>query len=315
MTNSRKKLAMNCVIVVSLIVPATANGQGRRVDDVKTPSRIMDSSEGAVEDASYGRPGKGQPFLPQRSSAVVTLLGGGDSDGLGMTGLNVSTTFARPMPWWHTIFTVTPAFDVQFIDSPDAVALPSELYRASLSLSVMKPISDRTQLVAGITPSFVSDFEASSNALRLMAFAAAAWQWKPTTKLTFGVAATGREDIPILPMAGLTWTPNEDWQIDVAAPRPRIARRVQWFDPCGDDWFYVAGELGGGTWAVDRAGRDDELTIRDFRLVAGFERKATDGLSARFEAGYVFSREIEFENDGFQFEPADTFMVRAGLTF
>jgi hypothetical protein len=74
--------------------------------------------------------------------------------------------------------------------------------------------------------------------------------------------------------------------------------------------------LGGGTYAVRRsAGFDDEMTLRDFRLILGIERNSKQGLSGRAEIGYVFGRTIEFERDATEFQPRDTVLLRAGVAF
>lgn len=247
----------------------------------------------------------------------LTWLAGGGEDALGSTALDLSTSFLAPIPGWDRSFlSISPSFGVQSLDAPAGVELPSELYRGSLSFSLMKPLSDETQLMVGLAPSFASDLNSrGSEAFRFMAFGNLSWQRSSTTKWLLGVAVTGREDIPVLPMAGLIWTPTEDWQIELTAPRPRISRRLGWFEGSYENWVYLAGEFGGGTWAVERAGRDDELTLRDFRMLVGWEQRDKHGLNPRIEAGYVFGRRIEYESDDFEFEPTDTLMIRAGLSF
>jgi hypothetical protein len=63
------------------------------------------------------------------------------------------------------------------------------------------------------------------------------------------------------------------------------------------------------------AGFNDEMTLRDFRLTLGIERRSEQGLSGRAEIGYVFSRKIEFERDATEFQPRDTILLRAGIAF
>ena len=295
-----------------LIIAQTVND----IDQEQTTTRpddLFDESEPSTE---FVVTEKWAKLLPQRAAVTSTWLSAGGDEGLGMTGLNLAATFGGPAPWLKSAVSLSPSFDVQFLDAPRGVELPSTLYRGSLNFSVMKPLSEKMQVMLGISPGFSSDLETgSSDAFRMMAFAAANWQYRPTLKLNFGVAATGREDIPVMPMAGLTWTPTEDWKIDIGAPRPQIARRINCSNCDGSDWIYIAGEFGGGTWAVNRAGRDDELTIRDFRLLLGWERKSTARLNLKLEAGYVFGRKIEYETDDFEYEPTDTVMLRAGLSF
>ena len=113
----------------------------------------------------------------------------------------------------------------------------------------------------------------------------------------------------------LIWTPSDAIKLELVAPRPRIARRITY---AGDveDWLYLAGEFGGGTWAIRRAsGVDDLVTYRDWRIVLGIERKALHALDARLEVGYVFARQIEFAGPTADLTPGDTLMLRSVVTY
>jgi hypothetical protein len=57
------------------------------------------------------------------------------------------------------------------------------------------------------------------------------------------------------------------------------------------------------------------ISYSDWRLLAGYERKITGGLSRRFEVGYVFNREIEYEADPAETPLDDTLFARVGLTY
>jgi hypothetical protein len=133
-----------------------------------------------------------------------------------------------------------------------------------------------------------------------------------------GAAYLDRDDIPILPMAGLVWTPDEDTRLEVTLPRPRLARRLCWDEAWAGPgaWVYLAGELGGGAYAVRRsAGFDDEMTLRDFRLLFGVERKGEGGWNGCAEIGYAFGREIEFERDATKHQPSDAVLLKVGISY
>ena len=76
------------------------------------------------------------------------------------------------------------------------------------------------------------------------------------------------------------------------------------------------GELGGNIWAVKRAdGSTDNLSYGDARVLVGYERKLVGGVSHRWEAGYVFNRELEYDSLQREFELDDSLFVRLGLTY
>lgn len=56
---------------------------------------------------------------------------------------------------------------------------------------------------------------------------------------------------------------------------------------------YIAGELGGGTWAVERGELDDNATYRDLRLFVGLMDFSGD---SALELGWAFDRSLEFRS-------------------
>ena len=103
---------------------------------------------------------------------------------------------------------------------------------------------------------------------------------------------------------------------EIVFPKPRFSWRFDRQEN-RERWVYLAGEFGGGSWAVERAsgGADDVATYSDWRLIGGLEMKYSSGRSLLFEVGYVFNRELEYKSDLGNFEPDDTVMLRAGVTF
>ena len=59
----------------------------------------------------------------------------------------------------------------------------------------------------------------------------------------------------------------------------------------------------------------DRFDYTDFRVVLGLERKVIGGLDGRLEVGYVFGREIRYASRTRGLDPADTVMVRGGVTY
>jgi hypothetical protein len=258
-------------------------------------------------------------LFPQKASTRLTWLPGSGDD-LGITQWTASTSHGAPLPNGQGMLNITPSFGVTMLNGPVSADLPADLYNISLSLAWMTQINERMNLAIGVSPGIASDLEnMTSEAFRMMGFATGTWQYNPEWQLQFGVAVLGRKDIPALPVAGLVWTPNADTRVDIGTPRPRVARRIASNNTglfAGDNWVFLAGEFGGGTWAIQReSGADDLVTLRDFRLIVGFETKSTTGPNWLIETGYVFGREIEYESRTPDIEPGDTVLFRTGLLF
>jgi hypothetical protein len=130
-----------------------------------------------------------------------------------------------------------------------------------------------------------------------------------------GVAYLDREDVAALPVAGIIYKPCDDVRYEMIFPRPRYARRF--YQACDrEDWWYIAGEFGGGSWSVERAsGAHDVLTLNDWRLLLGVESKLNGGVGKKLEVGYVFARELEYKSSPTVFELDSAFLVRVGVTY
>jgi hypothetical protein len=99
-------------------------------------------------------------------------------------------------------------------------------------------------------------------------------------------------------------------------PRPRVLVMVS-ERPEHEDWLFVAGEFGGGSWSITRvpSATRDVVTFADYRLLVGFERRKNGGAGFRVEAGYVFGRSFEYASTGAEFTPDDAFLLRGTLSF
>jgi hypothetical protein len=282
------------------------------------PAEIL--GPGAVLEADEEMPRGTRQGVFQKIAFNATWLAPGSGSGdFGMTDLELKTVLGFPCPTSKSPLVVSPGFGVHFFDGPTSVDLPGQVYDAYTQFRWLCRPSPRWGLDLGVTPGYYSDFQhASDRAVRITGYGAAMYTWQPNLKLVFGVAYLDRTDLNILPIGGLIWTPNADTSIELVVPRPRIARRLYCAGDSDDfeDWLYLAGEFGGGAWAIERAsGLEDFITYHDYRIMVGVERKAFGQLSALVEVGYVFGRKLEFESPTPDIKPNDTVMVRAGVSY
>jgi hypothetical protein len=235
------------------------------------------------------------------------------SDGLGISSLEVrgSIEFPNFQALWFV-----PRLAAHWLDGPMATDLPAQLYDFSFEAVGALPMGDRWIVQAAIAPSFFTDSQNTGRtAFRLPGRLLAFWKYSETLTLLGGVLYLDRDDVKALPSAGVLWYPNDDWKFELAAPRPRIARRLS-HDDCAAQWIYLVGEFGGGTWAIRRAaGLNDVATLSDYRLMVGYERKWNNGRLWLIEGGYVFSRRLEYTSKVGDTDLPSTALIRLGLTF
>jgi hypothetical protein len=193
------------------------------------------------------------------------------------------------------------------------------VYEAGVHFRWWKRFTPRFGINFLLQPGVYSDFDGGSDeAFRTPGHVAARFEWRPNLHFVLGVAYLDRPDLDWLPIGGIAWTPHDDLRINLVFPGPRIARRIYWLGAFGEEvehWAYVAGEFGTKVWAIRRAGAGDLLTYRDCRLILGAERKRLYGVDTKLEVGYVFSREIQFQSATSDVDPADTVMLRLGLSY
>jgi hypothetical protein len=114
----------------------------------------------------------------------------------------------------------------------------------------------------------------------------------PALDLVFGADYLDRGDLKLLPVGGLIWVPNPAMRFELVFPRPRAT-----FQITDKHRLYVDGELGGGSWAIQRVTLADDLaTYRDLRVCVGIEDIQEDGSRMAFEIGYLFNRRLEYSS-------------------
>jgi hypothetical protein len=244
-------------------------------------------------------------YLPRLSNA----------EGFGFTSITNQVTLAVPPFFKGSPILVSPGYTMHLLDGPGSTDAPPRLHDIELEFRWMNQLTCRWGVDTAITPSFYGDFENNDDAFRLTGRIIAAYSWSPRLRIVGGVLFLGREDYPIVPIGGIAWEPTDDWNLELVIPRPRAYYRF-YNDDIIEHRGFIGGEFGGNTWAIDRAGGvHDKFTYSDLRLVVGWERKAKRGLTARFETGWVFNREIEYESGVANFKPNDTFMVRGEASY
>jgi hypothetical protein len=252
----------------------------------------------------------GNPFKSVRLTS--TWLAGSD---LGFTDIELTSEWEFPTISQYSLLTLTPGYGLHLVDGPATPDLPGRLHDISLDLEWVNPLSEEWAIELGLTPGLYSDFkQGTDKAFRLGARIVGYYTVSPELRFAAGIAFLDRKDEEFFPLGGIVWTPDADTSLELVLPRPKYAHR---FNQCGDteDWWYIAGEFGGGSWAVERAtGVVDVANYRDWRLAVGWEHQAKAGPSGLFEVGYVLDRHLEY-NSGGVFTPDNAFLIRATIGF
>lgn len=308
------------VVRLPAVVPDEQPDAARLVSHPDSSAELLQEPGQTGPPPQLDLPSDARPGVFQKLIFTGTWLGPGGRDELGISGLELSTVLALPLPSRRAPLIVTPGFAVRYLDGPESRDLPGRVYDAFTQFRWMSRVGPRLGVDLAVTPGIYSDFEqGTDDGLRVPGHGVAMWTFNPRLKLVLGASYLDREDIDVLPIGGLIWSPHGDLNCELIFPRPRIARRVYLpgvYAQAVQHWVYLAAKLGGGAWAIRRAGGgNDVFNYRDYRIFLGAERKAIGQLEGRLEVGYVFGRKIQYRSPTPDLEPAGTVMLRAGLIY
>lgn len=248
-----------------------------------------------------------------------------EDDSLGRSTLSASVGLGVPPHLLGAPLLVTPRAAIHLVDGPAEIDAPARLYDLDLSVGTFKQLGPNWSARGSVTTGLYGDDNtlADSDALRVSGFGVAIWDAAPGWQWVFGAAYLNRDDIAVVPAVGVIHD-RGDLRYEITAPRGRIVRRLPQSAYGEDRAIYLAAELGGGAWAVQRAsGATDTLNLSRWGVLVGYEAGpacsnspcATGGWKRRYEIGYLFGRELEFADGGEELSLDDTLIVRAGVSY
>ncbi|MBN1851195.1 MAG: hypothetical protein JW829_00665 [Pirellulales bacterium] len=262
---------------------------------------------------------------------------------LGIHKSEIWSTFGLPLFYnTQTPLRVTPGFAVSLLEGPVSepvtnpldpavfpADLPPRLFDAYLDGSWEPSVNEWLSGDLGARIGVYSDFShVTTDSIRYMGRGLGVLSFTPTIKVALGVWYIDRNHIKLLPAGGVIWTPNPDTNFRILFPNPKLAHR---FTTVGtaEWWWYFTGEYGGGSWTIRRDKNvnpsvlypggieSDNIDYNDMRISFGLEWIGQRGIRGHIEAGYVWDREILYDESKSpkSFKPDDTIMVRAGIDY
>lgn len=201
--------------------------------------------------------------------------------------------------------------EFHFLNGPVRTDMPPRLYDFSVAYQHREQLGPVAfDVAASVMAS--SDFEGSSReGIRFPAHAVGFLMFQPAWQLVFGVDYLDRGDVKILPVVGVILLPHDGIRLEAVFPRPRVV-----FQLPKQRQFYISGELGGGSWAVERTTMEDDLaTYRDLRVCFGLAAVGEGNRYSGIEIGYLFGRRLEYTSGEGDYEPADAAMISLTSTF
>lgn len=252
--------------------------------------------------------------LAAQCQLTTAWLAPGGQNGFGMMDVDVHRASYFVFSPNRAPLVVTPGFGSHSWNGPQPVDLPPQVYDAYLDFTWQAFQGEKTQLRLGITPGLYGDFQKlDGKAFQLTGWVLGDWAINDRWTLVGGVAYVRQLRNFVLPVGGVIWA-TPDTRVELLVPRPRVARRWRQIAGC-DTWLYLAGQLGGGSWAIAQPdGTNERLTYSDLRLSLGLEWFSTGRFSGTAEVGYAFARDISAFGTTL-FLPNSTGFIQAGLAY
>jgi hypothetical protein len=289
-----------------VIVPLTPESPAEVVDP-DGPIVALDETANAEFAAVMRPPSLGSTFGYDTATGGCTWIAEHD-DGFGWVSLESFATLPSVLPRG-----LVTGFGVHFLDGPIAPDMPARLFDFSIGYQVRQWVAPNVGLDVVARVGAFSDFETSArDGVRFPSHAVSFFRLTPAYELLLGVDVLDRDDISLLPVFGAVRMPSSNVQLDLVFPRPQASVRLG----ASNAWAYVRGQLGGGTWAIERAaGPADNATYRDVRLLLGVENRDHTSARSRIEFGFLFARELSYRSGLGDVDLDDAIMISLNNAF
>lgn len=297
------------------------------------PVRLAQSTEAISRPALVEAPGPSPGVrgdaprrgLLQNIQFVADWVPRLEDDSVGRSTLSAAVGLGVPPFVFGSPVLITPRAAIHSVTGPNLIDAPSTLNDLEISFGTFKKFSDRWMARLNVTVGVYGDDHSlnDSDALRVSGVGVAIYNYSPEWQWAFGAAYLNRDDISVVPAVGVIRDCG-DVRYEIMMPRPRIVWRLPQDGSGVGRSIYLAGELGGGAWAVRRDdGTTDTLNLSRWGLVLGFERAAAQtvgmwawgGWKTRYEIGYLFGRSLEYANSDEEISLDDSLVARVGWSY
>lgn len=205
-------------------------------------------------------------------------------------------------------FEVGGAYERLEVDStPDLALMPENLSAISLNLQAMWRLNDKWMVNASISPGFYGDDEVDfSDGLNAPLMLLGMWQKSESVSVAVGLRVDAFSDMPVLPVLGVNWRINPEWELSLGVPRTEL--KYQWSEQLA---LYGGFSMEGNSYAVDNPALLTEagnpvgktyVSESEFRGLVGLEYKFDSGVKLNLEGGYGFGREFDYHDEDVKLE-------------
>lgn len=183
-------------------------------------------------------------------------------------------------------------YGLKHLDSSPSAALPQDLHALFVEAGARYRINDRSFATLKLYPGFYSDFkDLGDDDLRMPVLALGGYSFENGLSVVGGfIYRFGYHASQFIPALGFSYQPDQNWRIDLIAPRPGItyiaSPRLQ---------LFVAGDFASDEYELkDRAIGAKAIKYSDFKAMAGVQYLPAPAVKISTSVGYAFERRFAF---------------------
>jgi len=208
-----------------------------------------------------------------------------------------------------------------FLGSLAGVPVPEDIHTLQFGTGLSYRPNDRWMFRALVSPTLYKFSDVGGNDIGVSGGLTAMWNYSPSLKFMAGVVFSPDSDLEVLPVAGLDWAINDQLDLRLMFPKPRLI-----YTP-NDHWSFHAGaSLNMATFRTsDSLGTSIGLpqyndaigTYRDIRIGLGVGYRINKTLSVEANGGYSVNRQIDYTriDERVEFDPAPYAGLSMRLSF
>lgn len=178
------------------------------------------------------------------------------------------------------------------VSAPAAARLPGSLYSTTLGLRLDHQRDREFGYSLFLAPGIAGDYRAiGSDDVRVRLGVIGRFSTTQRLTLLAGlIYSQGYHSLPVLPIVGLVYRPDERWTISIAAPRPGVSYALT-----PELKLALNGEYHGTEYQLHQESLGARvIRYRDFRVTGGAEWNLADRVTGEIAAGYAFARKFIF---------------------
>lgn len=201
------------------------------------------------------------------------------------------------------------------------VPVPDDIHTLQFGTGLSYRPNDQWMFMARVSPTLYKFSDLGGNDVGVSGGLTAMWNYSPSLKYMFGVMFSPDSDLKVLPIVGLDWAINDQFELRLMFPKPRLIYMPN------DHWsFNVGADLNMVTFrtsnslgtSINLPQYNDALaTYRDIRIGAGVGYRIGKTLSVEADAGYSVNRQIDYTriDERVEFDPAPYATLGLRLSF